>query len=93
MVRIVTQSPESFQSQIMQLDVGESVVKATRFDLDTVTEELLRTARQRYRNTYTTAIDRAKKKSGNVTDFDMELGSFLTQSNHLMLVLVITRTA
>jgi hypothetical protein len=84
---------DPFPTQIANLDIGESVVKAQRFDLDTLNRATLTDARQRFRNTGSAAIGRAKAKANHGAKFLMEVGEFTTTSHDVVLCLVVTRTA
>lgn len=80
----------SLLGQLIGLDVGASVSRATRLDGDEATKDAIVAANADLRNGVAAAVNRAKRKTDNT--YIVETGEFRGRSLDVNVVVVVTRT-
>lgn len=87
---VVDAYADRLPAQLAALNPGESLSKVKRFRLDTLTVEKLQEAKRELRNDASAAIARAKRRASG-SSYLAETGDFRTESNDLIVCVVITR--
>lgn len=83
--------PNSRANRIASLSIGESVSEAKRLDFNQATKDDIESVTANLKSTMSKAAVLAAQRCAG--KFATETGQFLTRSNDLILVAVVTRTA
>lgn len=83
---------DKLPAQLAALDPGESVSKVKRLALDSLTVEDLLRWKRKMRNDASAAIQRAKRRAAGA-EFKAETGDFRTETDDIIVCVVITREA
>jgi hypothetical protein len=84
---------DSFPAQLASLKRGESLSKVKRLRLKGLTVEKLHSTKRDLRSSVSTAIARAQKRADGGAKFVAETGDFRTETDDIIVCLVITREA